>query len=156
MSGPPELATTTRTTHFAGVDDIAPAIRELKEMAAGRAGEIDVMILYSDDSILDTGKDVERHREPSAASRRSVPPGCHSPGLLDQAQTLDFVEDFGATYLGATGSESDLQQTSDRRPGNELHCVSTQVADEVRDCHALIEPHVPSIFLNVSRYCPRR
>ena len=33
MSGPPEMATTTRTAHFASIDDIGVAIRELKEMA---------------------------------------------------------------------------------------------------------------------------
>ena len=33
MSGPPEMATTTRTAHLAGLDDMAIAIHELKELA---------------------------------------------------------------------------------------------------------------------------
>ena len=37
MSGPPEMATTTRTADLSGLDDIGAAIRELKEMAGDRA-----------------------------------------------------------------------------------------------------------------------
>jgi hypothetical protein len=63
MSGPPEMATTTRTAHLAGLDDIAAAIREVKELAGDRASELDFLVLHTDDSILGTGVDVERHRD---------------------------------------------------------------------------------------------
>jgi probable F420-dependent oxidoreductase len=102
MTGPPEMFATTRTAHFSGLDDIAVAIRELKEMAGERAGEIDVMVLYTDDSILDTGADVERHRD---ALARIAEIGAtwvsFAWDFSTQAETLAFVDGFGATYLGS-------------------------------------------------------
>jgi probable F420-dependent oxidoreductase len=103
MSGPPEMATTTRTAHLAGLDDIAAAIRELRDMAGDRADEIDVMVLYTDDSILDTSKDVERHREALGRIREiGATWVSFAWDFSTQAETLDFVEGFGATYLGAS------------------------------------------------------
>jgi probable F420-dependent oxidoreductase len=102
MTGSAEMFTTTRTTHFAGLDDVAVAIRELKEMAGERADEIDVMVLYTDDSILDTGADVERHRD---ALGRIAEIGAtwvsFAWDFSTQEETLAFVEGFGETYLGA-------------------------------------------------------
>lgn len=101
MSGPAEMATTTRTAHLAGLDEIGAAIRELKEMAAERAAEIDVMVLYTDESILQVGKDVERHRE---ALGRIAEIGAtwvsFAWDFSTQAETLAFVEAFAETYLG--------------------------------------------------------
>lgn len=102
MSGPPEMATTTRTVHFSGLDDIAVAIRELKELAGERADEIDIMVLYSDDSILKPDVDVERHRD---ALGRIAEIGAtwisFAWDFSTQSETLDFIAGFGATYLGA-------------------------------------------------------
>jgi probable F420-dependent oxidoreductase len=102
MSGPPEMATTTRTAHLGDLDAIGAAVRDLKEQAGDRADEIDVMVLYTDDSILDTSKDVERHRE---ALGRIAEVGAtwvsFAWDFSTEAETLDFVEGFGATYLGA-------------------------------------------------------
>ena len=101
MSGPPEMATTTRTAHFSGLDDIAEAVRDLKEMAGDRAGELDVMVLYSDDSILQPGKDVERHREMLG---RIADIGAtwvsFAWDFSTQAETLAFVDGFAEQYLG--------------------------------------------------------
>jgi probable F420-dependent oxidoreductase len=101
MGGPPEMATTTRTPHLSGVDDVGAAIRELKEMAGDRADQIDVMVLYTDDSILKTGSDVERHRDMLG---RFAEVGAtwmaFSWDFSTQAQTLDFVEGFATSYLG--------------------------------------------------------
>ena len=101
MSGPPEMATTTRTAHFSGLDDIADAVRDLKEMAGDRAGELDVMVLYSDDSILQPGKDVERHREMLG---RIADIGAtwvsFAWDFSTQAETLAFVDGFAEQYLG--------------------------------------------------------
>jgi probable F420-dependent oxidoreductase len=101
MSGPPEMATTTRTAHFSGLDDIAAAVRDLKEMAGERADEIDVMVLYTDDSILQNGKDVERHRE---ALGRIAEIGAtwvsFAWDFSTQAETLAFVDGFAEHHLG--------------------------------------------------------
>jgi probable F420-dependent oxidoreductase len=101
MSGPPEMATTTRTAHFSGLDDIAKAVRDLKEMAGERAGELDVMVLYTDDSILQPGNDVERHREMLG---RYAEIGAtwvsFAWDFSTQAETLAFVDGFAQHHLG--------------------------------------------------------
>jgi probable F420-dependent oxidoreductase len=101
MSGPPEMATTTRTAHFSGLDDIAAAVRDLKDMAGDRAGEIDVMVLYTDDSILQPGRDVERHRD---ALGRIAEIGAtwvsFAWDFSTEAETLAFIDGFAEHYLG--------------------------------------------------------
>jgi hypothetical protein len=96
------MATTTRTAHFSGLEDIAAAVRELKELAGERAAELDVMVLYTDDSILRTDSDVERHRD---ALGRIAEIGAtwvsFAWDFSTQAETLAFVDGFAATYLGA-------------------------------------------------------
>ncbi len=102
MSGPPEMATTTRTAHLSGLAEIGAAVRELKEMAGDRAEELDVMVLYTDVSILKSGVDVERHRDTFG---RMAEIGAtwvsFAWDFSTQSETLDFVDGFGATYLGA-------------------------------------------------------
>ena len=96
------MATTTRTAHFSGLDDIAAAIRELKEMAGARAGEIDVMVLYTDDSILNTGVDVERHRDVLGRIRDAGATWVSFAwDFSTQAETLAFVEGFASDHLGS-------------------------------------------------------
>jgi len=102
MSGPAEMARTTRTAHLSGLDDIAAAVRDLKEMAGPRDGAIDVMVLYTDASILQPGVEVERHRD---ALGRIAEIGAtwvsFAWDFSTQAETLGFVEGFAAHYLGA-------------------------------------------------------
>jgi probable F420-dependent oxidoreductase len=101
MSGPPEMATTTRTPHLSGIDDIAVAVRELKEMAGDRADEIDIMVLYTDDSILKPAVDVERHRE---ALGRIADAGAtwvsFAWDFSTEAETRSFIDGFASHYLG--------------------------------------------------------
>jgi probable F420-dependent oxidoreductase len=102
MSGPAEMATTTRTAHLSGLDDIGEKIKELKEMAGERADELDILVLYTDDSILQTGKDVERHRETlGRIAEIGATWVSFAWDFSTQAETLDFVEGFAQTYLGA-------------------------------------------------------
>ena len=101
MSGPPEMATTTRTAHFSGLDDIAVAVSELKEMAGERAAEIDVMVLYTDESILDLGTETERHRETlGRIAEIGATWVSFAFDFSTQAETIDFIEGFAATHLG--------------------------------------------------------
>ena len=101
MSGPPEMATTTRTAHLSGLDEIGAAIRDLKELAGDRADALDVMVLYTDDSLLQHGVDVERHRD---ALGRIAEIGAtwvsFAWDFATQAETLEFVDAFGAGFLG--------------------------------------------------------
>jgi probable F420-dependent oxidoreductase len=102
MSGPAEMATTTRTAHLSGLDDIGEKIKELKEMAGERADELDILVLYTDDSILQNGKDVERHRETfGRIAEIGATWVSFAWDFSTQAETLDFVDGFAQTYLGA-------------------------------------------------------
>jgi hypothetical protein len=101
MSGPPEMATTTRTPHLAGVDEMRAAIRELKELAGPRADEIDVMVLYTDDSICRPDVEVERHRDAlGQLAEIGATWVSFAFSFAEQARTLDFVEGFAQHYLG--------------------------------------------------------
>jgi probable F420-dependent oxidoreductase len=101
VTGSSELFTTTRTAQLSDLDDVAAAVRELKEMAGDRADDIDILMIYTDASILDTNADVERHRE---ALARIGDAGAtwvaFAFDFTEQAQTIDFVEGFAASYLG--------------------------------------------------------
>jgi probable F420-dependent oxidoreductase len=101
MSGPPEMATTTRTAHLSGLDEIGAAIRDLKELAGDRADSLDVMVLYTDDSLLQNGVDVERHRD---VLGRIAEIGAtwvsFAWDFSTQVETLEFVDAFGAGFLG--------------------------------------------------------
>ena len=102
MTGPAELFSTTRTAHFAGLDDIAVAISDVKEMAGERAAELDFLVLYTDDSILQPGKDIERHREAFGRIRDiGATWVSFAWDFSTQAETLAFVDGFGAHYLGS-------------------------------------------------------
>lgn len=100
MIAPAEVATTTRTVHLEGMDDVAAKIVEIKELAGDRAAELDFLMLYTDTSILD-GTDVERHRD---AFGRMAEAGCtwvsFAFDFSTEAETLAFVEAFGRDYLG--------------------------------------------------------
>jgi probable F420-dependent oxidoreductase len=101
MSGPPEMATTTRTAHLSGLDDIAVAIRELKDMAGDRAAELDVMVLYTDDSILKSGVEVERHRDTlGRIAEIGATWVSFAWDFSTEAETLAFVDGFAANHLG--------------------------------------------------------
>ncbi len=102
MSGPAEMAKTTRTAHLATLDDIAAAVRDLKVMAGPRAAEIDVMVLYTDASILQPHVDVERHRDTlGRIAEAGATWVSFAWDFSTQAETLAFVEGFAASYLGA-------------------------------------------------------
>jgi probable F420-dependent oxidoreductase len=101
MSVAPEVATTTRTAHLDGLTEIGTAIAELKELAGDRADQLDMMVMYTDPTILQPGVDVERHRDQLG---RLAEIGATWVSLVwefrTQAETLAFIEGFGENYLG--------------------------------------------------------
>ena len=102
MIGGAELATTTRTAQISGLDDAALAIGEIKEAAGERGEELDFLFLYTDESILETGRDVERHREAFGRIREAGATWVSFAfDLPTEAATLEFVEAFAADHLGA-------------------------------------------------------
>jgi probable F420-dependent oxidoreductase len=102
MSVAPEVAATTRTAHLGGLDEIGTAIAELKELAGDRAEQLDMMVMYTDSSILQPGVDVERHRDQLG---RLAEIGATWVSFVfefaTESETLAFIEGFGEHYLGA-------------------------------------------------------
>jgi probable F420-dependent oxidoreductase len=100
MSVAPEVAATTRTAHLEGLDEIGVAVRDLKEQAGERGDQIDVMVMYTDPSILQPGVDVERHRDQLG---RLAEIGATWVALVWEfatpADTLSFIDGFGESYL---------------------------------------------------------
>jgi len=103
MSGGPGLATTARTPHLSGLDDLAGLVAEVKDAAGERAASLDFVASYHDPLGPDPSVDAARHREAFAAyeaagftwmivSARRPTPGEHRA----------FIESFGAAYLGAS------------------------------------------------------
>ena len=102
MTGSSELFATTRTAQLSDLEDVAAAVRELKEMAGARADEIDVMVLYSDSTMLEPSKNVERHWEALEAIRDAGATWVSFAfDFATQAETLEFVERFASRYLGS-------------------------------------------------------
>jgi probable F420-dependent oxidoreductase len=102
MTGSAELAATTRTATMAGLDDVAAAVREIRDAAGERGDEIDVMILYTDESILQAGVDVERHRDELGRMRDAGATWVSFAfDLPTEAATLEFVDGFAQSFLGA-------------------------------------------------------
>ena len=101
MSVTTEVASTTRTAHLEGLAEIGTAIAELKELAGDRADQLDMMVMYTDSSILQPGVDVERHRDQLG---RLAEIGATWVSFVwefaTQDETLAFIEGFGEHYLG--------------------------------------------------------
>jgi probable F420-dependent oxidoreductase len=102
MSVAPEVANTTRTAHLEGLDQIGAAIAEVKELAGERADQLDMMVMYTDPTILQPGVDVERHRDQLG---RLAEAGATWVSLVwefaSEQETLAFIEGLGEHYLGA-------------------------------------------------------
>jgi probable F420-dependent oxidoreductase len=102
MSGPAELSATTRTPPLGSLPELADMIAELRDAAAarGRSDLIDVTYSYPDRSIASPSQDADRHREALADIERvGVTWVIISSGAQEATRTLDFLQEFGATYL---------------------------------------------------------
>lgn len=101
MTGSAELAATTRTAQLTGLDDVAAAIREVKEAAGDRSDELDFMVLYTDESILEAGTDVERHRDQLGRMRDAGATWVSFAfDLPTEGRTHEFIEAFAQSHLG--------------------------------------------------------
>jgi probable F420-dependent oxidoreductase len=100
MSVAPEVASTTRTAHLDGLAEIGTAFTDLKELAGDRADQLDMMVMYTDPTILQPGVDVERHRDQLG---RLAETGATWVAFVwefgTQSETLAFIEGFGEHYL---------------------------------------------------------
>jgi probable F420-dependent oxidoreductase len=102
MIGSAELASTTRTAQIAGLDDAANAIEHIKERAGARADKLDFLFLYTDESILDAGRDVERHRDAFGRIRDAGATWVSFAfDISTEAATHEFIRSFAADHLGS-------------------------------------------------------
>jgi probable F420-dependent oxidoreductase len=102
MIGSAELATTTRTAQISGLEDAAVVIEEIKAAAGERADELDFLFLYTDETILEAGRDVERHRDALGEIRDAGATWVSFAFDFPTEQaTHEFIEAFGRDHLGA-------------------------------------------------------
>ena len=102
LFGPPTLHTTVRTPALAGIEETADMIAEMRDVAAKRGQQLDVIYPYLDPSIDTAAKDADRHREAFAELERAGVTWIAAGGTtFAEADTLRFIEEFGGTYLGA-------------------------------------------------------
>ncbi len=101
MIGSAEMASTTRTPYLGTIDALGTAIRDLNDMAGDRADGLDILVRYTDESILDVSTDVERHRDLlGQMAAIGVTWVVFAWDLPTEAQTLEFIDGFGSSYLG--------------------------------------------------------
>ena len=105
MIGSAELSRTTQTPMLATFDDVAVAIREVKDAAeaAGRQDRLDFLCSYGDASIHRPTVDADRHRQAFAAMEEAGLTWVivsHPRG--EPSAVYEFLDAFGATYLGST------------------------------------------------------
>ncbi|WP_216909421.1 LLM class F420-dependent oxidoreductase [Nocardia noduli] len=104
MSGGAELSTTARTPSLGPVPELARKIAEIREQAqaAGRTEHIDVVYSYSGEGITKPTVDAQRHTDALAElAEAGVDWIVISSRTREQAETMDFIEGFGTTYLTA-------------------------------------------------------
>jgi probable F420-dependent oxidoreductase len=95
-----DISATTRTPHLATVADLATRIAALKQRAGERASEIDIAIAYTDPSIGELHRDVERHRDAFAAYEDVGVTWIVIPGPeAAYPATVDFIRGCAETYL---------------------------------------------------------
>jgi probable F420-dependent oxidoreductase len=100
LSGPPELSVTTRTPHLGSTEALADKIGDLRALAGGRADQIDVLVAYTDPSIVSPRTDVERHRRIFADLERigATWVVVEAP-LSSAASTFEFLDSFASVYI---------------------------------------------------------
>jgi len=100
LSGPAELATTSRTAHLGSVADLRAKISGLRELAGERGAALDVAYPYLDVSIYSPEAEADRHRAAFAELEAAGVTWIAVTGPEGTAaSSLEFAEAFGATYL---------------------------------------------------------
>ncbi len=95
-----DISATTRSPHLGSLDDLAAMIAEVRAGAKERGAEIEVVVSYTDLSIVRPDDDAERHRDKIAefesigATWMVVP----APTTV-QPETQQFIEAFARNYI---------------------------------------------------------
>ncbi|HEY3882738.1 MAG TPA: LLM class F420-dependent oxidoreductase [Trebonia sp.] len=104
MMGGAQLVKTARTVAIESLAQLGEMITEVKKDAAGagRTGSLDFLSSYQDWTIKSPAAEADRHASAFAEIERAgVTHLIISVPSRAPAQTLEFVEAFGATYLSA-------------------------------------------------------
>jgi probable F420-dependent oxidoreductase len=104
MMGGAQLVNTARTVAIESLAQLAEMIAEVKSAAveAGRTGELDVLSSYQDWSLKTPAVEADRHREKLAEIEKAgITHLVISVPSRATAETLEFIEAFGATYAGS-------------------------------------------------------
>jgi probable F420-dependent oxidoreductase len=98
---PPEVAKTARSPTVSGLDEVIELMKPMREAAAERGVELDLVMPYSDRSLAeDPSRDADRHREAfDELEAAGVTWVMLSGSTRDHPATTGFIETFGATYL---------------------------------------------------------
>lgn len=108
MMGGPQLVKTARTVAIESLAQLAEMIAEVRDAAAeaGRTDALDFLSSYQDWSIRAPGHDADRHREALAEIEKAgVTHLIVSAPSRTPAETREFIEAFGATYLSESLAE---------------------------------------------------
>jgi probable F420-dependent oxidoreductase len=100
LTGPPGMFATVRSPEVSSTDDLLERLDVLKELARDRFDELDVTVAYTDQSIHDLSRDVERHRDAIGQLGEVGATWVTVPGPSGaHPQAREFIEGFAATYL---------------------------------------------------------
>jgi probable F420-dependent oxidoreductase len=102
MMGGPQLVKTARTVAIESLAQLAEMITEVRDAAAeaGRTDSLDFLSSYHDWAIKAPAAEADRHREALAGIEKiGVTHLIVSVPSRTTAETLEFIEAFGATYL---------------------------------------------------------
>ena len=100
LTGPSGMFATVRSPEVSSNDALLERLDMLKELARDRFDDLDITIAYTDQSIHDLSRDIERHRDAigqlgEVGATWVTVPGPSGAHPLAQ----DFIEGFATTYL---------------------------------------------------------
>jgi probable F420-dependent oxidoreductase len=100
LSGPPELAQTTRTPHLDSLTALGDLIADVKSAAGPRGESLDFVVRYFGTDLDDPATDAGRHRDAFAAHAEiGVTALLVGESSRDAATHRSWIDRFGATYL---------------------------------------------------------
>jgi probable F420-dependent oxidoreductase len=102
MTGPAELFRTTRTPALDDGAELGSAIAELRAAAGERGAALDVLVSYTDRSVLEPNADLGPHREALARLAAAGATWVAIPGATRSRQdSVEFLDRFGAECIPA-------------------------------------------------------
>jgi probable F420-dependent oxidoreductase len=100
LTGPAGMFSTVRSPEVSSADDILARLAMLREYAGDRFAELDLTIAYTDGSVHDVTKDVERHCDSLGRLAEIGATWIVVPGPTDAAPAAaEFIQGFAETYI---------------------------------------------------------